>query len=109
MKSRISTFLIVIILLTGIGLMLYPFVSDRVITFLNERAIERNGEALRAMEALEKSRLLKRAREYNENLNGGIRDAFSGDSAEDDAYMSLLNPSGDGMMGAIAIPKIGVE
>ena len=109
MKSRISTFLIVIVLLTGIGLMLYPFVSDRVITFLNERAIERNGEALRAMEALEKSRLLKRAREYNENLNGGIRDAFSGDSAEDDAYMSLLNPSGDGMMGSIAIPKIGVE
>ena len=106
---KLINILIFVILLLGIGLMLYPFVSNQITQIWNNRAMEKNGETLRAMEALEKKRILAAAQRYNMSLQGGISDAFSSNKEADDAYMDVLNPAGDGIMGSIDIPKAGIH
>lgn len=56
------------------------------------------------------SSLWQEAWDYNSNLSGNlIMDAFSYEEGKaDSAYDSLLNPSGNGIMGYISIPKIDV-
>ncbi len=110
MRRRLTSALLVLVLLAGIGLMAYPFAADQITRIWNRRAMEKNGEALRAMQELERRRLLKSAEDYNESLTGGVRDAFSAASGlEDEAYMALLNAAGDGIMGELSIPEIGAD
>ncbi len=110
MKKKASNALIILLLIVGIGVLCFPFVADRVTGWLNARALEKNGEALRAMETLARKRLLDDAHDYNATLHGGVRDAFAANQPqEDEAYMGLLNASGDGIMGSLVIPKIHVN
>jgi sortase A len=55
--------------------------------------------------------MMAAARAYNEEIrNTDIKDAFDAAATDSSAeYQSLLNPNGDGIMGIIEIPKIGVR
>ena len=55
--------------------------------------------------------MLQAARAYNETLQGvEVRDAFTDAQEREDAvYEGLLDVNGDGIMGVIEIPKIGVR
>jgi len=95
----------------GAGIFLYPAVSN-FIAEQEQRAAIRTYEAVMDEEdaqSLEKE--WQMAREYNENLAGDpVHDPFVYGSGYvlPDNYESVLNVNGDGVMGYIDIPKIGV-
>ena len=109
--SKAISILIVVILLSAVAVLLYPTASDQYNQFLNNRRILSYNREVESVDPGANTEMLNAARKYNEAIkNTNIRDAFddggSGSSAE---YESLLNLNGDGVMGVIEIPKIGVR
>lgn len=100
-----------LIFFVGLGLLLYPTVSN----FWNEKRnaglIDDYISNIAKAEGEDYSDEFKAAEEYNKTLEGkGVPDAFSFISEEEDeTYMSLLSQSSNGVMGFIKIPKISVS
>ncbi len=109
--SKAISILIVVVLISAIAMLLYPTVSDQYNLFLNNRRILSYTRQVETVDSAENAEMMAAARAYNERINNTqIRDAF--DEADADAsaeYYSLLNPNGDGIMGIIEIPRIGVR
>lgn len=110
MKKHLSTILLVVILVVGVGLLLYPTVSDWWNSFHQSRAIASYTEELAALDTSEYDRLLEEAEAYNrELLEKSNPYAFS--EEEDAAYRKHLSlrAEGGGVVGEILIPKINVD
>lgn len=105
--SPFSTILLVIILLAGVGIMLYPSISDWWNSMHATRAIASYVEAVEDMSGQEKEDMLEAARKYNESLPKGTNFALSEDEYAE--YESLLDISGTGVMGYVQISAIGVN
>lgn len=106
-KKGISTALVVILVLAGLGLILYPTVSDMYATWQYNKEIEAYN-ATRAQEtAARNEKLWADAEEYNRDLLDKS-EQFSVSSDELERVEGLLNPLGNGMMGYVNIPKIDV-
>ena len=106
-KKGISTALVVILVLAGLGLILYPTVSDMYATWQYNKKIEAYN-ATRAQEtAARNEKLWADAEEYNRDLLDKS-EQFSVSSDELERVEGLLNPLGNGMMGYVNIPKIDV-
>lgn len=105
--SPFSTILLVIILLAGVGIMLYPSISDWWNSMHATKAIASYVEAVEDMSAQEKEDMLEAARRYNESLPNGTNFALSEDEYAE--YESLLDISGSGVMGYVQISAIGVN
>lgn len=103
----LSTIGLVIILLAGVGIMLYPSVSDWWNSMHATKAIASYVEAVEEMSAQEKEEFLEAARRYNESLPNGTNFALSEDEYAE--YESLLDISGSGVMGYVQISAIGVN
>ena len=106
-KSRISTLILVVILLVGVGIMAYPTVSDRWNSMHSTRAIANYTAAVDAAGREEKERILNAAKDYNDRLPLGVHLSLS--DAEMAEYESLLDLTGTGIMGYIQIPVIDVD
>lgn len=104
-----------LIILTGISLLLYPWISNRLYQSQADSEVNVYHEKVEQMGDAEKEAELKRAEDYNRNLNQAqvtLTDPFIADQqqeAEGLEYDSLLNLSGNGMMGYIEIPTISVN
>ena len=115
MKKYLTTALFSLIFLAGLSLLLYPFVSNEWNNYRQSRLISTYDEAITNMEAaneIDYETEWTGAYAYNEALRPYILpDSFAVASAagEDEAYMSALNLTGDGMMGYVQIPKINVK
>ena len=109
--SKIINLLLVIVALSAAGLLLYPTVSDQYNQYLNARTIYRYNRTVEDLPEADHQELIRAARAYNETLQDvEIHDAFTGAQAREDAvYEGLLDPNGDGIMGVVEIPKIGVR
>jgi len=109
--SKIISLLIVVILLSAAGMFLYPTLSDQYNRFQNARRISDYERVAENLNPEENQEMLAQARAYNETLKQTeIRDAFTDAETSSDAqYRALLDPNGDGIMGYIEIPKIGVR
>ena len=98
----------IIAILVGVGLLLYPTVSD----WWNQRhmshAIAGYTEAVEGMSAEDYARYRDAAQEYNEYLKTCVG-RFTPSEEESEWYRSLLNVTSDGIMAYIEIPKIGVN
>lgn len=110
MKKHLSTILLVAVLVVGLGLLLYPSVSDYWNSFHQSRAIASYTEELAALDTSEQDRLLADAKAYNLELQGKAN-PFVFTEEEDAAYrMQLsLREEGGGVIGDIQIPKINVD
>ena len=115
MKRRqiLSIIGLVLVFLLALGLMLYPLISSKVnAKYASE--IQTTYEAV--IDEADNSALLdakEKAIAYNESITPGasVDDAYSQDAlltATRD-YDGLLNIAGDGIMGYVKIPKIGVQ
>ena len=110
---KLMSVILTLALLGGIGFLLYPTLSDQFNRWQNAQIIQEQGQDTEALDQAEAEQMLKAAEAYNRRLNrsgADVGDAFSGaggDAGEE--YMSLLNLKGDGVMGIIEIPKIGVN
>ncbi len=102
--------LYVIIFFVGLGIMLYPTLSNKWNEHLNNKLVHVYQDAAKdGSTNLEKE--MKAAVRYNKNLMPTkVPDAFSTkDGKKDREYESILNICGNGMLGSIEIPSLDVE
>ena len=105
MKKHLSTVLLVLILLLGLAVLLYPTVSDYWNSFHQSRAIASYIEEIENIDPADYEREFERAREYNARLMTRAN-RFMMNEEELAEYESLFNLTGSGIMGYIEIPKI---
>lgn len=106
MKKRLYTIFLILVLITGLSLLLYPTVSDWWNSFHQTQAIAQYAEEVANLDDGEYEKLLSDARSYNKALNDKA-DRYAMSDEERKEYESLLNISGDGIIGYIDVPLIG--
>ncbi len=103
----ISTIVLVIILLVGVGILLYPSVSDWWNSMHATRAIASYVTAVEDLSGQEREAMLEAAREYNSRLANGVNFTLTDEQRAE--YDSLLDITGTGIMGYVQITSIGVN
>ena len=101
------TILLILILLAGVSLLLYPTVSDYWNSFHQSRAIASYAEQVANIDDAQYEELWDAARDYNQSLLHRPNDFFLSDEQQE-IYKSLLDIGGNGIMGYIEIPMIDV-
>ena len=106
-RSALGTWLLVLIMLIGLGIMAYPTVSDWWNSFHASRAIASYSNAVENVDKEKLDEMIQAAHEYNEKLlkKPNPYTMTDEDMAE---YNSLLDLSGTGIIGYITIKSIGV-
>ena len=105
MRKHLSTIALVLILVLGVAILLYPTVSDYWNSFHQSRAIAGYLEQIEAIDPVDYAREWERAEAYNAAL--ALKPSRFMFTEEDYAeYDTLLNPTGSGIMGYMEIPKI---
>ena len=108
MKKKSSNFipvLLVLILLVGLSLLLYPSVSDYWNSFHQTKAITEYSERVANLDEDQYAEIWDAAADYNASLLDRANSYLLSD-AQEETYKQLLNVSGDGGMGYIEIPSI---
>ena len=108
MRKHLSTIVLVILLLIGLSLLLYPTVSDYWNSFHQTRAIATYAENVAALDNASYDAIWDAARQYNRNLCSRSN-SFLLSEEQKAEYESLLDISGQGVMGYIEIPSINVS
>lgn len=108
-KRRGPTIAVAVLLLAGLCVLAYPFVSDLLASREQIAAVASYQKNAAKLPTQQEKQMLQQAQAYNEQLSSGLlADPFSGHAEQmDKAYLQLLNL--DDMMGSIKIPKIGVN
>lgn len=101
------TLLLILILLAGVSLLLYPTVSDYWNSFHQSRAIASYAEQVANIDDAQYEELWDAARDYNQSLLHRPNDFLLSDEQQE-IYKSLLDFGGNGIMGYIEIPMIDV-
>ncbi len=109
LKKNLSTILLVLALIIGLCLLLYPTVSDYWNSLHQSRAIATYVESVTQIENSDYSQLLERARAYNQELSQQEKAEWLLSEEALDRYASILDVSGTGIMCSIEIPKIKVS
>lgn len=105
--SSISTIILSVILLVGVGILLYPSVSDWWNSMHATRAIAGYVTAVEDLSAQEREDAIKAAQAYNASLANGVD--FDLTEEEYAEYEKLLDIGGTGIMGYVQISAIGVN
>lgn len=101
------TALLVLIMLTGIGIFLYPAFSSWWNTRTQTKVIDNYNKAVGVLDTSQKDEMLSSAHAYNEALAALQNPMSQYESLTD--YNSVLRIPGTGVIGYIDIPKIGVH
>ena len=105
MKKHLSTIILVIVLILGVMILLYPTVSDYWNSFHQSRAIASYLEQIEPINPADYEKEWARAEQYNRDLmNKPSR--FTLSEEEYAEYETQLSLTGSGIMGYIEIPKI---
>ncbi len=107
-KNRLTTIILVAMLLVGLSLLLYPSFSEYWNSFHQSRAIMGYMESVSQMDTEDYDQIMASARAYNESLYTGAKRWFLNEEAKQ-KYESELAVSADGAMGFITIDKIHVK
>lgn len=104
-KGNLITIVLVLFLLIGLSLMLYPTVSDYWNSFHQSRAIATYAEQVSLIDDNTCKQLWEEAAAYNQTLFCKTNRYFMTDE-ERENYNGLLDISGSGIIGYIEIPEI---
>ena len=104
-KKHISTIIISLIFLAGLGFLLYPTVSNLWNRAHQSRAIATYTKQVEKLDDSQNKEMLKAARKYNKSLLKKY-DHWKLSKKDKKKYESLLDVSGTGIMGYIEVPKI---
>ncbi|MBD5546436.1 MAG: class C sortase [Lachnospiraceae bacterium] len=115
MRRRLPMVLAVIVCLAGLGVLLYPTVSNWWNLWMQSRLISEYERKVEELDEEEFTEIYDAARIYNEKLYQlGL--SFASIDANDERlsvngqnYDQLLNINGNGVMGYVVIDKIGVR
>lgn len=106
-KSNLFTWIIILVLLIGLGIMLYPTMCDLYSKWLAQQEVKEYDRVLESGK-VDYSELWASAEEYNRYLVDKPNQ-LAATEAEVEYVSTLLNPLGNGMMGYISIPKINIR
>lgn len=104
-KGNFTTLLLILVLLAGLSLLLYPSVSDYWNSFHETRAIATYAEEVANLNQDQYDEIWAAAESYNASLTDRVN-AYLLSDAQKEEYQQLLNVSGLGVMGYIEIPSI---
>lgn len=105
-KGTFFTIILILVFLVGVSLLLYPTVSDYWNSFHQSRAIAEYAEQVADLDDDRYDQLWADAAAYNQTL-AKKADRYAMTDQERQEYESLLNVSGNGIIGYIEISKIG--
>lgn len=107
-SSAASTIGLVLVLVVGFSLLLYPTVSDWWNSMHQSRAVASYTQKVSELDKVDYQNVWQAARDYNQTLNQKPNRFFMTD--EDRVlYESVLNVAGNGVMGTIEIKKLNVN
>lgn len=104
-KGNFITICLILVLLAGLSLLLYPTVSDYWNSFHQSRAIASYVEEVACLDDKDYTRIWEDAKAYNQSLIGKSNRYQLSDEQQEE-YNNLLNIGGSGIMGYIEIPSI---
>ena len=107
-RSALSTVLLTILILAGIGVMAYPTFSDWWNRQHASREIASYSMSVAAADTAELEAMIEAAREYNRGLTEKDNQYYMSDD-ELELYNSLLDPGGNGLMAYVSIPALKQE
>ncbi len=107
MKKHLSTIFLIIIVIVGLGFLLYPSVSNYWNSLHSSRAISSYVENVAHLDRTRYEQLMAEARAYNDRL---YKEGYNLVLPEPrkESYFRLLDITGTGIMGYIEIQKINV-
>ncbi len=105
LKDNISIIILVIAMLVGLSLLLYPTVSNAWNQRHQSRAIAEYIDIVENLDSENYEKILNAAIEYNKNLAAGTQ-AHELSREETALYNSVLNIGNTGIMGYLNVPKI---
>ena len=104
---RRKSYFAIFLFFVGFLIMAYPLISDFWNQMISETMVSEYKSDISSKSAEELNAEYQKAKEYNEQHQfNTVLDVFSGGGEQEEMYMSLLNPSNDGVMGYIEIPRI---
>ena len=106
-KGSFSTFILIVLLITGLSFLLYPTVSDYWNTMHQSRVITKYSDDVAKLDETDYSQYWSEAIAYNNALLSR-ESGFALDDALLAKYEKVLDVNGSGIMGYIEIPSIGV-
>ncbi|MGN0629172.1 MAG: class C sortase [Oscillospiraceae bacterium] len=104
-KGNFTTLFLILILLAGLSLLLYPSLSDYWNSFHQTKAIASYSEEVANLDEMQYEKMWEAAKAYNQALAESDNSFLLTDEQKED-YEELLNISGSGIMGYIEIPSI---
>ena len=104
-KSNLSNIILVVILIIGVSLLLYPSVSDYWNSLHASKAISNYAENVESMDSVIYEKILQDAYNYNKLLLKRGND-YELDSEQKDLYYQTLDISKTGILGYVEIPGI---
>lgn len=110
MKIKLMRIGLILIFITGLGILLYPTISNLLMNIFQTTAIQQYNYTVEQMQQDKIEEILSEAIVYNEQFkNTIVVDPFSqeAESSVNSEYNEILNI--DGTMGYIEIPKINVN
>ena len=106
--KQLPNLIFTVIFLVGLGIFMYPSVSNYINSKNQSHAISKYDEALAALNAEDYETYWNKAKEYNEKIAAkGMN--FNLSEEELAEYHSTLDPTGTGVMGHIEIEKLGID
>ena len=106
--NNITTVILILMLIAGLSLLLYPTVSNYWNSFHSSRAISTYAEDVANLNEDQYEEIWSAAWEYNRELVGRSTN-FALSDAQKEEYEKLLDVSGTGIMGYVEIPELGVS
>lgn len=113
-RARVWLIMSVIVLIAGVVLISYPFVSSWLNQLAQNKVSATQENTVVTMTSTDLSAEKERAREYNKRLRDGVSrviDPFDSKASMPgvNEYKEVLNVANDGVMGELIIPKISVN
>lgn len=111
MNDKLRKLIRALLVLIGIGILVYPSLSQYLHQKNSSRVIASYNDDVNKIEHSRKEAILKEAQAYNQMLaspegkKSGFKDS-DGNPIIYDSYEKMLNISGNGMIGYISIPKL---
>lgn len=100
--------IIVVVILVGVGVLSYPFVSNWYNDMISSKAVKDYNAVVTEFDYSSIEEMREDARAFNESL-ASRSDQFSLTDKDLDTYFRLLDVTGTGIMGYISIPKLDVK
>lgn len=114
MKRKITNILICLLFLVGLGILVYPTVSDQWNKYRQSKLITSYEEVIEELQEEDFALEWEKAESYNRTVvyNALYSDAFTNEDEEkleETEYWQILNVTQNGVMGYLTIPKINVK